>query len=360
MIGMMKKHGGFTLIEVMIAVVILAIVIVPISMLFVGVRKNTVRAERMLQANEIASMYIENLKARELRGIELLLPDYKPNKSQSMEQNLKKLSKFSIRCEAAKSGTSYITNNTLLNSDSPSTSTSVGARLPDLADDRFWVKISFPNEELASSDVVDAKFKDVEKMVHEPDFVLDFGMYGDDFKPECVGLKSKLDEENVLVAIPLKGEFLSPTSQTIHVKALPDLAEYKISILDDKVGKERPAGDPKVFYVPRDDDKNCFVLDVDELKVKTRLVVDNETDKKITVFVINEEKNASGKKLVFAPEGSGDTYEGWKLREGFVVVEKGVEQDVKIKSNILKVQVEVFEKGETEPLVTVQGSVTNE
>lgn len=56
--------SGFSLIEAIITIVIVGIVIVPISMVFMGSLQKATDAKEQLKSNQIAQLYIENLKLK--------------------------------------------------------------------------------------------------------------------------------------------------------------------------------------------------------------------------------------------------------------------------------------------------------
>lgn len=58
------QTGGFTLLEAIISVAIVGMVIVPISMVFNGTLQQTIVAKHQLKANQLAQLYVENIKAK--------------------------------------------------------------------------------------------------------------------------------------------------------------------------------------------------------------------------------------------------------------------------------------------------------
>lgn len=68
--AMNQKNKGFTLVEVLIAMTILAIIVVPLLRAFVTSANVNAKAEHLMNANNIAQNIIEELKAEGIEGVE--------------------------------------------------------------------------------------------------------------------------------------------------------------------------------------------------------------------------------------------------------------------------------------------------
>lgn len=68
------NNNGFTLIEAIITVAIVGIIVAPISMVFIGSMNDTLVAKQQLKANQMAQLYVENLKSRTYEDMILLFP----------------------------------------------------------------------------------------------------------------------------------------------------------------------------------------------------------------------------------------------------------------------------------------------
>ncbi len=77
MIGDIIKKGknGYTLIEVLVALLILSIAIVPATKIFSSVIKDTITGEKTLKANQLASMFMESLKSKDVDYFATLFGD---------------------------------------------------------------------------------------------------------------------------------------------------------------------------------------------------------------------------------------------------------------------------------------------
>ena len=56
------NNKGFSLVEAIVTVAIVGLIIVPISIIFTGSLKNSIMAREQLKANQLAQMYVEELK----------------------------------------------------------------------------------------------------------------------------------------------------------------------------------------------------------------------------------------------------------------------------------------------------------
>lgn len=69
MLKLIKNNKGFTLIEILITLAVLGIVILPLSGLLINSLKINNNAKELLEANNIAQTYMENLKAGDFSSL---------------------------------------------------------------------------------------------------------------------------------------------------------------------------------------------------------------------------------------------------------------------------------------------------
>jgi len=64
------NNNGFTLIEAIITIVIVGMIVTPISMVFLGSLQDAIDAKEQLKANQMAQLFVENLRIRSYEDIE--------------------------------------------------------------------------------------------------------------------------------------------------------------------------------------------------------------------------------------------------------------------------------------------------
>ncbi len=321
--GMLKKTDGFTLIEVMMAVLILAIIIVPISMIFVGVKKNSVRTENVLQAGELASMYMEDFKAGGIRGVEdYLAPDYDPD-TDSL-------------------------SGVVLDSENPIMGAKANIALPVGMSSKYRVEVLLSESKLknSSAENVEVAMNKVEDDVKNAELkiVLD----SPDFSANGNSFTDRLGEKLVKISVNQSGNKYS-----VSMLASPTLeSDGTISGLD--MGTVSVAGMPD-HEGPLQAGENIILIKQENVTDKVTVNVENNTYSKIKVWMVKKEDKT------YDVEVNG--------KYGYVSIEKDVIEKTKIKDGIVAATVKVYythdyadyyNVDETVPLVELDGSITNE
>ncbi len=315
--AMIKKQDGFTLIEVMMAVVILAIVLVPISMVFVGARKNTVKTKELLEANEIASMYMENLKAKTVGDIEKIIVG-----DDSSMPVLSSLGAYTINCRydgneiTSASGTREISD------------------LPAITNKKYEVEITFNKASLSDTTDMEAKLGEVETSLSTADI--------------RVGINNGFSVGGTSLSSTTAGD------KTIDIEFLDDKKTCKFLL---------GGASPKDCTMDETKKENIIVFNYNgPLKDKTTVNIANKSMKKLSVFITNEEEKN------FYLDASGNKKRGeelvFNIEDGWVAINKGVSEKVRIKSAVLEATVVVKKKnrltGALEKVLDLHGSITNE
>ncbi len=297
---MNKNRDGFTLVEVLVSILIVAIVLIPLTFMFAGVIRNTSSTSKMLKANEIASMYMENIKAKNIEEL------------------------------AEVFGASHEIDSTVDNFSNLS--------LPDVPSG-YYVKIKYDDSKLYEADAaVQTISADIESIYNNNISQCDFKIRVDKDEAGVV----VTDKNNNKIMVNPYGTASDNSSRKINIDVDKGTNDVAISLYD---GSGSTQGTVNTVLT-----NGNIVLEFGEIASSvfgdTVVNVNSKVLDKINVYVF-EDANST-------------TNPTFNIESGIVSVMRNLKELPKIGSSVVEVEVMIFETGKTTPAVTLKGSVTNE